>query len=318
MPNEPVILLQSVSRRFGGVAAVRDLSLSIHSGELVGLVGPSGSGKTTTVRMLCGILAPDEGTIRVFGRDPLHFGPADRMRIGYLPQHFLLYPNLSAIANVSFMAGLYGLGPFARRRRLREVLEMVELWPVRHRLTSELSGGMQRRLALAATLTHDPELLFLDEPTAGQDPILRRKIWEWLRALERRGRTLLVTTHYMSDAEQCGRVALMDAGHLVAFDTPETLRRRAFGGDILELIVRRDIFAFLRVLEKLRPVRGIEVRPKDRLLVTVDDLGKSLPEVIAVLQAENLAPESLREVQPPFEDVFERLIRQHQRRERAS
>ena len=315
MPQEPVILLDSVTRRFGKATAVRDVSLSIYEGQLVGFVGPSGSGKTTTVRMLCGILAPTQGVVRVFGRDPLQFTCQDRLRIGYLPQRFLLYPNLSVGANIDFVAGLSGMGLRERRRRAGEVLEMVELARERHKTAAKLSGGMQRRLALAATLIHDPELLFLDEPTVGQDPILRRKIWAWLRTLEQRGRTLFVTTHYVSDAELCSRVALMEDGRLIAIDAPAALRRQAFGGDLLELTVRRDVYAYLRTLEKMRQVRAVEVRGSERLIVAVADAGAALPEIVAALKAQGLAPESLRQVTPPFEDVFERLIRRQARRE---
>ncbi len=318
MAKEPVVVLEAVTRRFGRVTAVRELSLSIEAGQLVGLIGPSGSGKTTTVRMLCGILPPSQGQVRVFGKEPFRFRGADRARIGYLPQHFLLYPNLSVAANVGFVAGIYGLGLRERQKRMRQVLDLVELWPERNKQAVDLSGGMQRRLALAATLLHDPELLFLDEPTTGQDPILRRKIWSWLRALEREGRTLFVTTHYVGDAEMCSRVALMDGGRLIAYDTPGNLRRRAFGGDVLEIMTHHDLQAFLRALEKMRPVRAVEVRGQDRLVVVVDDVGAALPEVTAALNAQNLAPESLRELTPPFDDVFERLIRQHERRERTA
>jgi ABC-2 type transport system ATP-binding protein len=318
MPQEPIILVDSVTRLFGRVAAVRNLSLSVDRGQLVGFIGPSGSGKTTTLRMLCGILAPMEGKVRVFGKDPFHFGTRERARIGYLPQHFLLYPNLSVVANLSFMAGLYGMGLRTRGRRMRQILEMVEMWPERGKQASQLSGGMQRRLALSATLLHDPELLFLDEPTGGQDPILRRKIWEWLRRLGQEGRTLFVTTHYVGDAELCERVALMDSGRLIAFDTPASLRRRAFGGDLMELIVSRDIHAYLRTLERMRQVRAVEVRARDRLVLVVGDAGKDLVDIAAGLRAQSLPPDSLRETQPPFEDVFERLIRRHQRQGRRS
>ena len=316
MPQEPVILLDSVTRRFGQAVAVQDLSLSIEAGELVGFVGPSGSGKTTTVRLLCGILGPTEGTVRVLGKDPLTFSGRDRARIGYLPQHFLLYTGLTVSANLNFVGGVYGLGFGERRRRMREVLDLVELWADRDKQAGELSGGMQRRLALAATFLHDPQLYFLDEPTTGQDPILRRKIWGWLRDLRSHGRTLFVTTHYVGEAELCNRVVLMDAGRLIAFEEPEVLRRRAFGGDLLELITHREIYAYLRTLEKMRQVRSIEVRAHDRLVLAVDDAGRALPEILNTLQAQGLAPESVREMPPPFEDVFERLIRQHQRRQR--
>lgn len=317
MPQEPVILLDSATRYFGNVAAVLELSLTIDSGQLVGFIGPSGSGKTTTVRLLCGILAPSGGRVRVFGKDPFHFTCAERARIGYLPQHFLLYSNLSVSANLNFVAGLYGLGLRERRLRMQEVLDLVELWPQRRKQAFELSSGMQRRLALAATLLHDPDLYFLDEPTSGQDPILRRKIWDWLRTLQRQGRTLFVTTHYVADAEMCEKVALMDAGELIAFAPPADLRRQAFGGDLLELIVSRDIYAYLRMLERMREVHGLEVRAQDRLVVVVEDAGKALPEIATSLRAQNLAPDSLRETPPPFDEVFERLIRRHKRQEGA-
>jgi len=314
MPQEPVIFLDSVTRRFGQAVAVQDVSLSVEAGELVGFIGPSGSGKTTTVRLLCGLIAPSEGAVRVFGKDPLRFSGHDRIRIGYLPQHFLLYAGLTVSANLNFVGGIYGIGFRERQRRMRQVLDLVELWGDRHKQAGELSGGMQRRLAMAATFLHDPELYFLDEPTSGQDPILRRRIWSWLRDLQSRGRTLFVTTHYVGEAELCNRVALMDAGRLIAFEAPETLRRRAFGGDLLELITHREIYAYLRTLEKMRQVRAIEVRAPDRLVLVVDDAGRALPEILNALQAQDLAPESVREMPPPFEDVFERLIRQHQRR----
>lgn len=315
MPQEPVIRLDSVTRRFGLVEAVRRVTLTIEAGQLVGFIGPSGSGKTTTVRMLCGILAASEGVVRVFGKDPMLFTGADRTRIGYLPQHFLLYTGLTVGANVNFVGGLYGLGWRERRRRAREVLELVELWKDRGKQASDLSGGMQRRLALAATFLHDPELYFLDEPTSGQDPILRRKIWGWLRDLQQRGRTIFLTTHYVGEAELCSRVALMDEGSLIAYDEPEALRRRAFGGDLLELIARHDIYTYLRTLEKMRQVRSLEMRAEDRLVLAVDDAGRALPEILSALQSEGLAPESVREMPPTFDDVFERLIHQHQRRE---
>lgn len=315
MPEEPIALLDSVTRYYGRVPAVRELSLSIDRGQLVSFIGPSGSGKTTTVRLLCGIIAPTAGHVRVFGKDPFRFTCAERARLGYLPQRFLLYPNLSVGANLGFVAGLYGLGFKERRRRIQEVLELVELWVERGKQASDLSGGMQRRLALAATLLHDPDLYFLDEPTSGQDPILRRKIWDWLRVLQRQGRTLFVTTHYVADAEMTEKVALMEAGELVAFDPPAALRRRAFGGDLLELTVSRDIYAYLRTLERMPQVRGLEVRSQDRLVIVVEDAGKALPEIATSLRAQDLAPETLRETPPPFDDVFERLIRRHKRQE---
>ncbi|MGQ9682388.1 MAG: ABC transporter ATP-binding protein [Anaerolineae bacterium] len=315
MAQEPAILLQSVTRRFGKVTAVEDVSLTVAPGRLVGFIGPSGSGKTTCIRMLCGLLSPSEGTVRVLGKDPCRLRGPERTQIGYLPQHFLLYPSLSVSANLSFVAGLYSLGLRERGKRMREVLERVQLWEERGRAASDLSGGMQRRLALAATLVHNPLVLFLDEPTTGQDPLLRRRLWDWFRELERQGRTLIVTTHYVGDAELCSEVGMMDRGRLVAYDQPERLRRRAFSGDLLEINVSSELYAYLRSLERMPWVRGVEVRGSNRLLVVVDDAGRALPELATALREQGLVPDAIRELQPPFDDVFERLIRQQERRE---
>lgn len=223
------VQLEGVGRRFGDVVAVHDVSLSMAAGTILGLIGPSGSGKTTIVRMLTGTLSASEGTIRVLGEDPRRFRARTRERIGYVPQHFVLYPDLTAAENVGFVASLFGMLPPRRGRRVREVLDLLELWEARDRLGRDLSGGMQRRLALATGLVHEPEVLFIDEPTAGVDPLLRARIWDELIRLRDAGRTLLVTTQYIAEAERCDAVALLSRGELLAVGRPEELRRAVFG-----------------------------------------------------------------------------------------
>ena len=248
-----------MSRAFDGRRVVDGLSFDVPPGTILGIVGPSGSGKTTTVRMLTGTLGRTDGEIRVLGEDPLRFSRATRGRIAYMPQLFSLYEDLSAQENVGFVAALYGIGPFKRRSLIRRALEVVDLTDARHRLARDLSGGMQRRLELACALVHSPDVLFVDEPTAGIDPVLRQAIWDELRRLRDEGRTLLVTTQYVAEAEYCDRVAMIVDGELVALDTPDELRQVVFGGEVLEVNAQRAVDP-----EMLASLRGRPGRPPDR------------------------------------------------------
>ncbi|NIP44515.1 MAG: ATP-binding cassette domain-containing protein, partial [candidate division Zixibacteria bacterium] len=224
--KKEIIQTHEITKRFNGTTAVEDLSFSVEEGTIFGFIGPSGSGKTTTIRMLTGYYRPTEGELSVFGSSPAEFSRSERERIGYLPQLFGLYPNLTVWENLNFAASLYGL-PLFRKRRLFEELDFVELRDARGKLARDLSAGMQRRLNLAATLLHKPDLIFLDEPTAGVDPVLRRKFWDHFRHLKADGRTLFITTQYVSEAIYCDLVALIDRGRLVIINTPAMLRREA-------------------------------------------------------------------------------------------
>jgi ABC-2 type transport system ATP-binding protein len=230
---DAAVIIDSVTKRFGDEVAVDAISLTGPVGTIQGVIGPSGAGKTTTVRMLTGALGPTDGTVRVLGEDPLRFRRTTRERIGYMPQLFTLYPDLTARENVDFVASLYGILWRTRHSRTEEVLKLVDLWDARGRRAGQLSGGMQRRLELACALVHNPSLLFLDEPTAGIDPLLRGRIWEELHRLRDEGRTLIVTTQYVNEAESCDTVALISGGRLIALSTPEELRRSAIGGDVI-------------------------------------------------------------------------------------
>src|SRR4051812_8368255 len=183
--------------------------MEIPTGSVVGVVGPSGSGKTTTIRMVTGSLAATSGTVEVLGERPERFTRRTRERMGYMPQHFSLYPDLTVLENVDFAASVYGLVLWRRYRRRRAVLELLDLWQVRGRRAGQLSGGMQRRLELAATLVHEPDLMILDEPTAGLDPLLRRTVWGEIHRIRQGGATVLVTTQYVTEAEECDLVALI-------------------------------------------------------------------------------------------------------------
>lgn len=303
-----VVALSGVTRRFGELLAVDDVTLSVDRGTILGLIGPSGSGKTTAIRTLTGSLAPTSGTVRVLGEDPTRFRASTRERIGYMPQHFVLYPDLTAAENVDFVAALFGLLYPRRRRRVREVLKLVELWDARGRRASRLSGGMQRRLELACAMVHEPDLLLLDEPTAGIDPILRQALWGELRRLRDDGRTLLVTTQYVGEAEHCDQVALIGEGRLVALGTPEDLRRQALGGDLLWVETEEAVDP--RTLPAVEGVESIRQHgPRELMLVTVD-AGETSPRVVDAFSRRGITVTTTREERPSFDEIFARLLEQ--------
>ena len=308
LPARPdSVAIDGVTRRFGDFTAVDDISLTVPEGTILGLIGPSGAGKTTVVRMLTGALAPTEGTVRVLGENPGRFSRRTRERIGYMPQLFSLYPDLSARENVDFIASLFGMLFFRRHRRVRQVLELVDLWDARGRRAGNLSGGMQRRLELACALVHDPALMFLDEPTTGIDPLLRTRIWDELQRLRSDGRTLLVTTQYLAEAELCDNVALIANGRLVAYAPPDGLRHQAIGGDIIDVETANPIDAdALAGVENV--VSTTQLGPR-HVRVVVDDAGVATPLVSEALDAAGADVESSREYRPSFDEVFAELVR---------
>jgi ABC-2 type transport system ATP-binding protein len=225
--NQTVIQAEGLTRYFGDFLAVDHVTFNIGTGEVVGYLGPNGSGKTTTIRMLLGLLRPSEGTARVLGYDIVRQSEQLRARSGYMSQKFSLYHELTVGENLAFYAGVYGLRD---RHRLAEVLELVELTGQERQRVSELSVGWRQRLALATAIVHQPQLLFLDEPTSGVDPAARRAFWDLIYRLVEGGVTALVTTHYMDEAEYCGRVGIMRDGRLLALDTPSALKQHAMPG----------------------------------------------------------------------------------------
>ena len=305
MNGSPVVM-HGVTRRFGALTAVDGVSLDVPEGTTLGLIGPSGSGKTTIVRMLTGTLDPSAGQIRVLGEDPRRFRRRTRERIGYVPQLFVLYPELTVAENLSFVASLFGVLWWRKRRRIRQVLQLVELWDARHRRAKDLSGGMQRRLVLASALVHQPRVLFVDEPTAGIDPILRQTIWDELRRLRDEGRTLLVTTQYVGEAEYCDRVALLSGGRLIALAEPEQMRRDVIGGEAIEVETARATDP--DVLAGIAGIHAVRQDAPRRLRVIVDDAGQATPLVIDAIRAQGGSVVSVSEYRPSFDDVFAELV----------
>jgi ABC-2 type transport system ATP-binding protein len=309
------VVLDGVTVKFPDQLAIDGISLAVPAGAILGLIGPSGAGKTTTIRVLTGALDPTSGSVSVLGEEPRHFRRETRERIGYMPQSFTLYPDLTVRENVDFVGSLFGMFFISRRRRTEEVLRLVDLWDVRKRTAGKLSGGMQRRLELACALVHDPALLFLDEPTAGIDPLLRAKIWEELHRLRADGRTLIVTTQYVNEAESCDMVALIANGRLLALATPDGLRRQAVGGDVV--VVETAAFFDGEQLTGLPFVRQVRQDGSRQLTVVVDDAGTAMPDVVEAVKARGGEVVSAREERPSFDDVFAALV-QRDERDRAA
>jgi ABC-2 type transport system ATP-binding protein len=308
--SESLVVLRGASRDFGEGVGVFDLDLEVPPGTILGIVGPSGAGKTTTIRMITGALDPTEGEVRVLGEDPRRFRRHTREQVGYMPQLFTLYPDLTADENVDFVASLFGLLVKRRRRRVREVLELVQLWDARDRRAGQLSGGMQRRLELACALVHEPALLLLDEPTAGIDPILRQTIWDELGRLKNEGRTLLVTTQYVAEAESCDAVALIAGGRLIAYGEPESLRRRAAGGDVIE--AETDVPFDPAVLVGKEGIRSARSTGLRSFRVVTDDAGTTTPVLDDLVAAAGGTLTAAREIRLTFDEVFTTLVERYE------
>ena len=312
----PIVEAKDLGHSFGAETVLEGVDFAVEEGEIFGLIGPSGSGKSTLIRAFTGYLKPSEGEARVFGRPPTTFRGSDRRRMGFMPQGFVLYRELSVRQNLNFVAGLYGLKLFERRRLVREALKFVELWDHRRKAATNISGGMQRRLQLAAAIVHEPELLFVDEPTANLDPVLRRKFWDEFKALRDRGRTIFVTTQYVGEAEGCDRVGFLSGGKLAAVGTPEELRREAFGGELIELVLGGEpghLGDSLSVLEGVGHVA--EVREEgaagelvSRARLVVDDADVALPKAFGALRSAEAEVRSADVIAPSFDEVFIRLV----------
>jgi ABC-2 type transport system ATP-binding protein len=304
--SDAAVVIEGSTKLFDDVVAVRDISLVVPAGSILGLIGPSGSGKTTTIRLLAGALEPTSGRIRVLGEVPTRFRRRTRERIGYMPQSFTLYPDLTTSENVDFVASMFGMLFLRRRQKTAEVLRLVDLYDVRNRKAAKLSGGMRRRLELACALVHDPTILFLDEPTAGLDPLLRVRVWDELHRLRDAGRTLLVTTQYVTEAEECDAVALIAGGRLVALGTPDELRRTAAGGDVVEVETTATFDGSeLTARPEVKQIRQTGPRSFQAI---VEDAGTATPAIVDAVAEAGGEVAAAREYRPSFDEVFAELV----------
>ena len=297
----PAVDLNRVTKRYGATTALDGVSLSVEAGEMFGIIGPDGAGKTTMIRVMCGLLRVDAGTVTIAGRDPVCEHRIVSDRVGYLSQRFSLYGDLSIDENVAFFADIHGVSRYqARRDRL---LEMTRLTPFRGRRADRLSGGMKQKLALACTLVHEPEVILLDEPTTGVDPVSRREFWKLLSEFLSDGLTILMATPYLDEAERCARVALLHEGRILAVDRPRHLQE-SYAGELYEVAARPHRIAF----DALASVEGVEDRQTfgERIHVrAVAGAGPRLePAVRQALERAGVDVTSIRRVPPSLEDVF--------------
>lgn len=286
---------------FGSVVAVDSVDLQVGRGEVFGIVGPDGAGKTTTFRMLVGAIEPTAGSALVAGFDVRTQGGEVKRRIGYMSQRFSLYGDLTVQENLDFFADIHCVPKEERASRQKELLEFSKLAPFTHRLAQNLSGGMKQKLALACTLIHTPEILFLDEPTTGVDPVSRRDFWRILYTLVGKGMTLVVSTPYMDEAERCTRIGFMVAGRIIVCDSPDNLKRR-MTGDLVEIVCHPQRSA-RHLLARVAGVRGVQVFG-ERLHIWLDASQSEMSRIEQALTQAGVRVEHIRQVAPGLEDVF--------------
>lgn len=315
MAESPIALAaRGLTRRFGPTLAVDRLRFEVRAGEIFGLVGPDGAGKTTTLRMLAGILPPDEGTAEVAGVDVVRDPEGVKLHISYMPQRFGLYEDLTVDENIRFYADLYGVPRRDREERAERLLRASGMLEFRRRLAGKLSGGMKQKLGLACALVHRPKVILLDEPTTGVDPVSRRDFWRILYSLVAEGVAILASTAYLDEAERCHRVALLDRGRLLFSDAPERLKRTLPGG-VVSIVSAEP----RRVEQALESVAGVRtcVLVGDGAHLVVDDAARRIPELRAALGAAGVPFDSIHQVEPSIEDLFVAAVIEHTGEARA-
>jgi len=300
--TESVIVVENLTRRFGVFVAVDHINFEVKPGEVIGYLGPNGSGKTTTIRMLLGLLKPSDGKATVLGYDVFKQSEEIRARVGYMSQKFAIYDDLTTLENLTFYGGVYGINDKAR---IRHTLELVGLKGHENTLTRDMSTGWRQRLSLGIALVHEPKLLFLDEPTSGVDPTARRAFWDLIYELAEGGVTILVTTHYMDEAEYCERVAVMRDGKLLAMDTPTNLKKSIITGDVWEAYVH----PLERGMDSLSAMPGVDRvgLAGDHLRVISSQVEKDAMQ--SLLSREGISVEKIERGEPTLEDVFLALAR---------
>jgi ABC-2 type transport system ATP-binding protein len=296
-----------LTKTFGSLIAVNRLNLEVKTGEIFGLVGPDASGKTTTLRMLCGILPPDGGEAKVAGCDIRKEAEPLKEKVGYLPQRFGLYGDLTVLENIHFYADLYQVPKKDRSDRIRRLLRFANLEPFGKRKAQDLSGGMKQKLGLISALIHTPEILFLDEPTTGVDPLSRRDFWVILYDLLKEGVTILFSTSYMDEAERCGRIGLIHQGEMLVADTPSAVKAR-IGGTVLELRLE-DHQKGMKILEGIRAFRSL-VLSGDKIHILVDEPEKGERVIRDVLMTGGMEILGLNVARPSLEDAFVSMVRE--------
>jgi ABC-2 type transport system ATP-binding protein len=294
--------VENLTKKFGNFTAVDHVSFSVQAGEVIGYLGPNGSGKTTTIRMLCGLMSPTEGTSRIMGHDLITDAEGIKPHIGYMSQKFSLYDDLTVSENLEFYSGVYEVPLDQEKERIQSTLKMAGLEKRPNTLTSDLSGGWRQRLALGCAMLHRPPLLFLDEPTSGVDPVARREFWDLIYEFAAGGTTIFITTHYMDEAEHCNRVGFMYHSKLLAFDSPRNLKNTYLHGTALDL----DVSSLLDTVEKLIAMDGIAQATLhgDRAHVIYDSEVWTTKRLTEALVNQGIEVYSVGKVESTLEDVF--------------
>jgi ABC-2 type transport system ATP-binding protein len=298
----PVIYVENLTRRFGDFVAVDHINFEVNAGEIVGYLGPNGSGKTTTIRMLLGLLKPSDGSANVLGYDVYKQSEEIRKRVGYMSQKFAIYDDLTTLENLTFYGGVYGINDKAR---IKHTLELVGLEGHESTLTRDMSTGWRQRLSLGIALVHEPKLLFLDEPTSGVDPTARRAFWDLIYELAEGGVTILVTTHYMDEAEYCEKVGVMRDGKLLAMDTPTNLKKSIVKGDVRE-VYAHPLEKGLEILSAMAGVERVGLAG-DHLRTISSDVKQNAMENL--LGQAGISVDKIERGEPTLEDVFLALAR---------
>jgi len=307
MTDQTVIQATDLTKRFGEFTAVDAVNFEVHTGEIFGFLGPNGSGKTTTIRMLLGLMKPSSGSVEILGLKVDGDTGKVRQHLGYMSQRFSLYNDLTVLQNLQFYSAAYGISNSGQKERIQEALALAGLTGREHAMTRELSGGWRQRLALAAAVLHRPEVLFLDEPTAGVDPLSRRAFWDLLYKLVAEGITVFVTTHYMDEAEHCHRLAFIQHGKLIAYGSPGQIKASMMRGQVLELSPSDAVQAVkvLRAAQEQGRIAVDEIELYGSLVhVAAADLRHQQHRITAALRRSGIQPGRVSVIEPSLEDVF--------------
>ena len=307
MSRPTAISTENLTKRFGDLLAVDSISMSIREGEIYGFLGPNGSGKSTTIRMLCGLMDPTEGTGSVLGYDITKETEEIRQNIGYMSQRFSLYEDMTVEENLDFYASIYGLRGKFKQERIAEMIAMANLTGRGNQLSGTLSGGWKQRLALGCSIVHKPRFLFLDEPTAGVDPVSRRDFWDLIYHIAGLGTTIMVTTHYMDEADQCHTLGFIYNGRIIAQGTPPEIKANEMKGQVVE-IACDDIVGVFELLKESDRFSNV-TRYGVFLHVVVDDAEAAVPDIRQLLEKANLHASKIERTAPSIEDVFVSLVK---------
>lgn len=302
--SEIILNLESISKKYGDVTALRNISLNVYAGEMFGLVGPDGAGKTTAIRIACGLITRNSGSLNILGKDIDSEKKEIQKEIGYLSQKFSLYGDLTVDENIEFFASIHNVSDFKKRRT--ELLQFTRLIDFRDRLADKLSGGMKQKLALACSLIHKPKIIFLDEPTTGVDPVSRRDFWKILSGLLQEGITIIMSTPYLDEAERCNRVAMMNRGEIIALDTPAKIKN-SISREIIEIVSAPVKKAY----EVVKNNFDYEVQMfGDRINIITKNYENDLALILAELKSNNIKITDQRRLTPSLENVFMFLIKE--------